>query len=74
MSDKLASKTVHKDEEDDRKRQKALTEVKPVENINKNPQSFQEINPIQKKVLSSYKVQEHACEKQNLFELKEDNL
>ena len=30
------------------KRIKTLNEVNPVENINKNPQSFQEISPVQK--------------------------
>ena len=30
------------------KRCKAMSEVKPVENISKNPQSFREINPVQK--------------------------
>ena len=30
------------------KRIKTLSEVNPVENINKNPQSFQEISPVQK--------------------------
>ena len=32
------------------KRSKTLSEVKPVENINKNLQSFPEINPVQKEV------------------------
>ena len=34
------------------KKSKALSEVKPVENISKNLQSFLEISPVQKKVLS----------------------
>ena len=38
------------------KRSKTLSEVKPVINITKNPQSFLEINPVQKKVLPSYKM------------------
>ena len=33
------------------KRSKILSEVKPVENISKNPQSFLEISPVQKEVL-----------------------
>ena len=45
------------------KRSKTLSEVKPVENINKNLQSFLEIS-----------LRDHAYEYQNPFELKEDNL
>ena len=56
------------------KRSKTLSEVKPVENINKNLQSFPEINPVQNKVLFSHKLQDHAYEYQNPFELKENNL
>ena len=56
------------------KRCKTLSEVKPVENINKNLQSFPEINPVQKEVLLSQKPRDHAYEYQNPFELKEDNL
>ena len=56
------------------KRSKTLSEVKPVENINKNLQSFLEISPVQKEVLLSHKLQDHAYEYQNPFELKEDNL
>ena len=41
---------------------KTLSEVKPVENISKNPQSFLEISPMQKEVLPSHKLQDHACE------------
>ena len=44
------------------KRSKTLSEVKPVENINKNLQSFLEISPVQKEVLLSYKLREHAYE------------
>ena len=36
------------------KRTKTLSEVKPVTNINKNPQSFPEISPVQKEVLASH--------------------
>ena len=56
------------------KTSKTLSEVKPVENINKNLQSFPEINPVQKEVLLSHKPRDHAYEYQNPFELKEDNL
>ena len=56
------------------KRSKTLTEVKAAENINKNLQSFLEINPMLKEVLLSHKLQDHAYECQNPFELKEDNL
>ena len=44
------------------KRSKTLSEVKPVENINKNLQSFLEISPVQKEVLPSHKLQDHAYE------------
>ena len=44
------------------KRSKTLSEVKLVENINKNLQSFLEISPVQKEVLLSHKVQGHAYE------------
>ena len=56
------------------KRSKTLSEVKPVENINKNLQSFLEISPVQKEVLLSHKLRDHAYEYQNPFELKEGNL
>ena len=56
------------------KRSKTLYEVKPVENINENLQSFLEISPVQKEVLLSHKLRDHAYEYQNPFELKEDNL
>ena len=42
------------------KRSKTLSEVKPVTNINKNLQSFLEISPMQKKVLLSHKLRDHA--------------
>ena len=38
------------------KRSKAVSEVKPVENISKNLESFLEISPEQKEVLASYKL------------------
>ena len=57
-----------------RKRNKTLSEVKPVENISKNLHSFLEISPAQKEGLLSHKLQDHAYEYKNLFRLKEDNL
>ena len=36
------------------KRSKTLSEAKPVENISKNLQSFLEISPVEKEVLSSH--------------------
>ena len=51
-----------------------MSEVKPVQNINKNLQSFLKISPRQKEVLLSDKLRDHAYEYQNPFELKEDNL
>ena len=56
------------------KRSKTLSKVKPVENINKNLQSFPEMNPMQKEVLLSHKLGDHTYEYQNPFELKGDNL
>ena len=41
---------------DSGKRNKTLSEVKPVENIRKNPQSFLEVSPMQKEVLLSNKL------------------
>ena len=55
------------------KRSKTLSEVKPVENISKNLQSFLEISPMQKKVLPSHKLLDHAYELKNPVGLKEDN-
>ena len=48
MSDEIASKTVHKDKKvsDRGKRNKTLSEVKPVKNISKKTQSFQDISPM----------------------------
>ena len=37
-----------------------MSEVKPVENISKNLQSFLEIRPVQKEVLPSHKLQDYA--------------
>ena len=44
------------------KRSKTLSEVKPVENISKNLQNFLEISPVQKEILPSHKLQDHACD------------
>ena len=44
------------------KRSKTLSEVKPATNINKNLQSFLEISPMQKEVLLSHKLLDHAYE------------
>ena len=44
------------------KRSKTQSEVKLVENISKNPQSFLEISTVQKEVLLSHKLQDHAYE------------
>ena len=44
------------------KRSKTLSEVKPVKNIRKNLQSFLELSHVQKKILSSRKLQDHAYE------------
>ena len=44
------------------KRNKAMNEVKPVEKINKTPQSVLGIDPMQKEVPPSHKLQEQAHE------------
>ena len=44
------------------KRSKTLSEVKLIENISKNPQSFLEISPVQKEALLSHKLQDHVYE------------
>ena len=44
------------------KRSKTVSEVKPVENINMNLQSFLGISPVQKEVVLSHKLQDHAYE------------
>ena len=46
----------------DREKSKTLSEVKPIENLNKNLQSFLEISPVQKEVLFSHKLQDHVYE------------
>ena len=45
-----------------RGKSKKLSEVKPVENISKNPQSFLEISHMQKEVLASGKLRNHTYE------------
>ena len=55
------------------KRSHTLSEIKPVEIISKNLQSFLDISPVQKEVLLSHKLQDHTNEQKNLLELKEDN-
>ena len=47
---------------DREKRSKTLREVKQVENIIKNLQSFLEISPVQKDDLPSHKLQDHVYE------------
>ena len=42
------------------KKSKTLSEVKQVENINKNLQSFLEISPAQKEVFLSHQLRNHA--------------
>ena len=42
------------------KRSKALSEVKPGENISKNLKSFLEIRPVQKEFLPSRRLEDHA--------------
>ena len=44
------------------KRSKTLSEVKPVQNISKNPQNFVEVSPVQKEVLPSRNLQDHTYE------------
>ena len=54
------------------KKSKTLSEVKPVENIKKNLQSFLEISLVQKEVLLSHKLGDHAYEYQNPFEQEQE--
>ena len=63
MLNEIESKAVHKDKVIDKgKKSKTLSEVKPVENISKNLQSFLEISPVPKEVLPSHKLRDHAFE------------
>ena len=64
MLDEIESKTwekikkvVHRG-----KKSRTLSEVKPVENMSKNLQSFPKISLVQKEVLPSYKLRDHAYE------------
>ena len=52
MLDEIESKKVI----DRGKRSKTLREIKPVENVSKNLQSFLEVSPVQKEVLLSHKL------------------
>ena len=54
MLDEIESNTEHKAEE--------WSEIKPVENISKNLQSFLEKSPVQKEVLLSHKLRDHVYE------------
>ena len=74
MLDEKELKTRTKKVIDRGERSKTLSEVKPVENINKNLQSFLEVSPVQKEVFLSHKLRDHPYEYQNPFELKKDNL
>ena len=56
------------------KRSKTLSEVKPVENINKNLQSFLEISPVQKEVLLSHKLQDQAYSYTAVYSVKSNYL
>ena len=47
---------------DREKRSKALNEVKPVENISKNLQSFLDTTRVQKQVLLLHKLEDHVYE------------
>ena len=64
MLDQIESKTLHKDKNviDGGKRSKTLSEVKPVQNISKNLQSFLEISLVQKILLPSHKLGDHVYE------------
>ena len=62
MLDEKELKTRTKKVIDRGERSKTLSEVKPVENINKNLQSFLEISLVQKEVLLSHKLPDHAYE------------
>ena len=52
MLDEIESKTVQmKKAINTGKKSTTMSEVKPVENVSKNPESFLDISPVQKKVL-----------------------
>ena len=64
MLDEIDSKTVNEDEDGDqqRKKSKTLSEEKPEKKISKNLQSLLEIRLVQKEVLLSHKLKDHAYE------------
>ena len=63
MLDEIESKAVHKDERwSIEEKEVRHSEVKPVENISKNLQSFVEISPMHKEALLSHKLWDHAYE------------
>ena len=66
MLDEIESKTVHKDKEGDLQREK------PVKNVGQNLQSFLEISPVQKEVLSSHKLRTMHIGNRNPFKSKKD--
>ena len=47
---------------DREKRSKAMSEIKPVQNIGTNLQRFLEISPVQKELLPSHKLRDQAYE------------
>ena len=51
---------MHKEEESDWS--KTLGEIKPIQNISTNSESFLEIIPVQKEVIHSHKLQHYAYE------------
>ena len=57
---------------DKEKRSKTLSAVKLVKNNSKNLKRFLEIRPVQKELLPSYKLRDHAYEYKKPFGLKED--
>ena len=64
MLNDIESKILHKGKECDQqgKKIKTQSEVKPVKNISKNLPSFLEISPMQKEVHPSQKLRDHAYE------------
>ena len=64
MLDEIESKTCEKIKKvvHRGKKSRTLSEVKPVENMSKNLQSFLKISLVQKEVLPSYKLRDHAYE------------
>ena len=67
MSDEVESQTVHLCTEtkkviDRGKRSKTLSKINPVKNLSKNLQSFLETSSVQKELLFSHKLRDHAYE------------